>query len=393
MPRLKYKQIEPLLSASYKQLTGRDNIASLSYNDYISFFNTTAITNADYLMGVLETLVAKTIYRMTPYTSKMKGMDYSVSEYGDVIRKITPISDSQARDSDRWKLDEEWEKETPDWGCCTEPVKPNTLVTRTASGYTYSQKYTEYLNRMQESFSNQAGVEQFFSMFMQERLNQRELNKETEKLKLLANAIIGLSSSTGKNHIKALTEYNAFTGLSLTAQTVMQGENFRNFIIWLSAKIDNTRELMARKTTLFHRNFYGKNVDRMTPLGSQMVYLSDFFSQYFEKATANIIHKDGIEISNFETIPFWQSAESPNSVEGKARVLKENGTFETTASTKVDNIIGLIFDKEAMGTCEMPTRVMSEPLNARFGYKNTWYHYDIRNMFDWTENIVLITLD
>lgn len=74
---------------------------------------------------------------------------------------------------------------------------------------------------------------------------------------MMANYIGGkISATNGVIHL--LTEYNTETGLSLTATSIYQPENFAPFMRWAWARINSVSDLMEDKTRNFQLQITGK---------------------------------------------------------------------------------------------------------------------------------------
>ena len=50
-------------------------------------------------------------------------------------------------------------------------------------------------------------------------------------------------------------------------------------------------------------------------------------------------------------------------------------------------------DIDTLGIVPVDQWSATEPLNARFGYRNGWNHYTFKTPVDFTENAILILLD
>lgn len=395
MAQLNYNQVANLLNQAYNQKTGRADLTALPWSTYQQVFSTAYLNNTDNLYNYLETVIAKTIFSIRPYSDRLRGMEWETQKYGDIVRKLTPMTVDNL-DNSEWSIDAELAKTAAnqDFACCSAPVRQDFLALRVSGGNTYSRKWTMYRNQMNAAFESQAQVSDFFSMLMTERENRHRADKMSEKQAILANVIIGLNEYGGYQHFKALTEYNTETGLSLTPTTLMQPENFRQFMIWFASKIGYLRDMIRDMNVLYHQNVTGKVVDRHTPDNKQRLYLHSQFARYFENNKADL-HSPGFldGLGDFESIPYWQSPKDIYSVNGTAKILDAAGTTSVTDSTEVKNVIGLLTDVDMFGLCNIDIWTAPEPYNARYGFQNTWYHDTYKSLIDFTENGILITLD
>ena len=85
---------------------------------------------------------------------------------------------------------------------------------------------------------------------------------------------------------------------------------------------------------------------------------------------------------------------TPMQVKGNGKVPNVDGQTDLLITGKtVDNVIGIISDVETFGVVPVDQHSTSEPINARWEYRNVWNHYTFKTPVDFTENAVLIKLD
>ena len=396
MAILTYRQIAPILTEAYAQATGRKAIGTIPWANMVEVFGTAMPNNQDNLYGALEGVLAKTLFAVRPISEPFLGLEWDEQKYGDYIRKLTPIT-TEPLDNEEWNIAAEAAKENPNFACCSAPVPQDFLATRVWGGKTFARKWTIYRNQVNSAFNSQAEVADFFSMLATERANRMKLDRISVKRSLINNAILGAknyAATVPAMNFKALTRYNADTGLSLTKEDIMQPANFREFLIWLTASIDTLRKMMWDASVVYHANVTGREVDRHTPAGFERLYILTKYAAYFRANESQIFNPDRLPgIGDYEEVNYWQNPLEPGTVEGTAKVLAADGTTSTVASAKVENVLALLCDRDFMGTASIDTWTAPEPYNARFGFQNTWYHNTYRSLTDWTENCILITLD
>lgn len=393
MARLTYEQIYPILNEIYAQQTGRSAQAAVDFASMTQLFTSDTAISQDNLYGVLDTVIQKTIFAVRPYSRKLKGMEWSSEQYGDITRKLTPVNVDDIENSE-WSIPEEMAKQAPDFSCCSAPVLQDFLSLAIAGGNTYARKWTIYRNQMNAAFHNEAEVSSFFSMLMTERQNRHEKDFDYEKMSLLNNVIIGLSAIGGQQVFNARTAYNQASGETLSAQDIMNPENFRPFMIWLMSEIDYIRNVFADMTDIYHVQVTGKEVTRHTSRGNQRLYIHSKFAAFFRNNKSMLYSPDNLDgWGDYSEISYWQSPTAPFTVIGKGTYTGTDGSRTVTENTTVSNVIGLLTDKDMFGISNISMWSAPEPYNAKFGFQNTWYHDTFRSLCDFTENAVLITLN
>lgn len=407
MATLNYKQIAPILNQMYNEYTGRQTAQNLSFGQMQNTFKMGLDREDDNLYQIIPTVLAKSIFAIRPYSRKLSGMVWDTERYGNYIRKFTPIVNDSNVDNDEWNVNVELAKPTAsqDWKAGTAPVKYDVLLTISSGGQTFARKYTIWKNQLNAAFDSENGVASYFSMLMTEFSNIYEIDLENIARAQLANLAIilndaGQATPTVGNMCKktqvfhALTKYNAETGLAMTAKTVMNPADFRAFMIWLSAELKTLKENLAVRGVRYHGDFTDKVVNRHTDARDLRFYLISKFGNYFEANGSEFFHPERAELGDYEKVTFWTDPENPMQIKGDAEGVKADGTSKFTLTKQtVDNVLGIMMDVDTMGIVPVDQWSATEPLNARFGFRNGWNHYTFKTPVDFTENAILILLD
>lgn len=407
MASLNYTQISTILNTMYEEYTGRKTGQNLSFGQMQNTFKMGLDREDDNLYQIIPTVLAKTIFSIRPYSRKLSGMVWDTERYGNYIRKFTPIVNNSNIDNDEWNINVELEKpeEKQDWKAGTKPVKYDVLLTIASGGQSFARKYTIYKNQINEAFDSESGVASYFSMLMTEFSNIYEIDLENIARAQLANLALiladaGKTEPTEGNMCKktqvfhALKKYNDETGLTMTAQTIMNPAEFRPFMVWLSAEMKTLKENLAIRGTRFHGDFTKKVVNRHTNASDLRFYLVSKFGNYFEANGSEFFHPEKAELGDYEKVTFWTDPEHPMTIKGSAEGVKADGKSKfTLTDNTVDNVLGIMMDIDTLGIVTVDQWSATEPLNARFGYRNGWNHYTFKTPVDFTENAILILLD
>ena len=227
--------------------------------------------------------------------------------------------------------------------------------------------------------------------------NARDLitqDEENIRRMCLANFIGGIYYTSPGSVINLLTEYNAFTGLELTAQTVYQPANYKAFIQWASARIMNVSDELRQRGYRWHKNLTGVNIPRHTPREFQkFIMFSPEYRRIENSALADTWHNEYIKgFDGFEAVNFFQNPDYPNQISVTPSIIDNSGEYQKADAIIVSNIFGMIFDRDAMGQTRINEWAQATPINPRGGYSNMFWHYTNRWYNDFTENAVLFTL-
>lgn len=253
-----------------------------------------------------------------------------------------------------------------------------------------------YRDQLDQAFTGPDQFGEFLSMVMTNISDMREQAYENMSRATIANLIGGIyANAEDPQIVHLLTEYNAQTGLTLTAQTVYQPDNFPAFIKWVYARVAEISSKLTERTTIYHTNVTNKTIARHTPYDRQKVYLyAPTRYQIDARVIADTFHDTYLRFADTETVNFWQSINDPSTINVKPSYLAEDGTIETAdEALEIENIFGIIFDEDAAGIQFFNEWAAPTPFDARNGYYNDWYHWTIRFWNSFTENAVLLLMD
>ena len=122
--------------------------------------------------------------------------------------------------------------------------------------------------------------------------------------------------------------------------------------------------------------------------------LNEFLSEIEAMTLAETYHDNYLKLSDVEGVDFWQAIQSPMSLLSTPVYLQADGTLTSPLSPVAeDNLLGVIFDEEALGYTVIKHTVATTPLNAKGLYYNMFYHFTDRFWNDFTENGIVLLLD
>lgn len=392
---LTFNQLSTVLNSVVSQATGKAALTATNTGEFISVAQTALKTGYDPVLAAISQVLSKTIFSIRPYTRKFGGIEVTNQQFGNVTRKLN-ISDKDFEDDDRMLLVD---------GSAVDMYKvnkPNILQTNFYGANVYEKQITIFRDQLDCAFSSPDEFGMFISMVMQNATDLLEQARENLARSTIANFIGGKVAGDTGNVIHLLTEYNALTGLALTDVTVYLPANFKPFMQWVYSRIAALSAMLTERSTKFHINVtaFGappvdKTVTRHTPMNKQKVYLyAPGRFQTEAMVLADTYHDNFIKYADNETVNFWQSINTPDSIEVKSTYLLPDGTLTSpAAAVKTEAIFGLIFDEAALGYTLVNQWSAPTPFNAKGGYSNIFWHETARYWNDFTENGIVLLLD
>ena len=401
---LTFNQLSTVLNSIASQATGKAALTATNTGEFVSVAQTALKTGYDPVLSAISQVLSRTIFSVRPYSRKFGGIEISNQQFGNITRKLN-IADKDFEDDSRMSLTD---GEAVDM---FKVNKPNILQTNFYGANVYEKSLTIFRDQLDCAFSSPDEFGMFISMTMQNATDLLEQARENLARATVANFIGGKVAGDTDNVIHLLTEYNTLTGSTLTASTVYLPANFKPFMQWVYSRIAVLSSLLTERSTKFHMNvtnFGGvddgdgtysggvdKTISRHSPMNKQKVYLyAPARYQTEAMVLADTYHDNFLKYADNDTINFWQSIDTPDSINVKPTYLTPLGTLVTPASAATtDAIFGVIFDESALGYTLVNQWSAPTPFNAKGGYSNIFWHETARYWNDFTENGVVLLLD
>lgn len=382
-----YEQAATLLNNIVQQATGEKSLASVAPSDFISVANTALAAGYDKVLNAITQLVGRTLVSVRDYRGKFVDMELSDMEWGSIIRKLK-IADVDWQDSAEFDLTDG--QSVDQWVV----KKPNVLQLNFYGQNTFElQSPSIFMDQLDAAFSGPGELNRFFAGIGTTMANQRRQKDESVRRMLIANFIGGkVAANNGVIHL--ITEYNAETGLNLTATTVYAPANFPDFIYWLYARLETLAGLMSERSEEFQINVTGKEIKQFTdPANLRVKMFAPLMNEINARVRAKTFANSYLEMAETEAINFWQSIETPNAINVTPTYMDTTGAIVTGAAQNLTDIVGIMYDRDAMGIVTQNERVMQTPFNARGHYSNIFWTYVQKWYSDFTEKAIVLKMD
>lgn len=399
---LNFEQIATVLTSIVQQATGQAVQTPTDTGSFVSVAQVALRADRDSVMNAISNILGRTIFSIRPYSAKLTGLDMDTFRWGGMMRKLS-IADTDWEDDEAYAYPVFYDAgQTPPDGeggsvDRWKIKKPNVLQTNFYGQSVYSDHMTITEDQIETAFTGPEQLGSFLTLLMTNLSNRLEMSNESIRRGLVCNAIAAIYDENASDRvIHLLTEYNTLTGLTLTSQTVYDPANFGAFTKWAYSRVAEITDLFTANSTMFQTTITGKPILRHTPYEMQRVYLYAPFQRQTEaRVIADTFHDNYLRYSDVETIPYWQSISgSRDEVTVTPSYVDNTGTLVTPGSAvNVENVFGLIFDRDAMGMTILDRRVLSTPVNESGLYRNIWVHGKQRVVFDNTEKMALLLLD
>ena len=377
---MEVKQVWEFVNTTTQEVIGDSAVLEEDLSNVVdvgvAIFNNNAF---DQYVKTLVNHIGKVIFVNRPYKGSAPSVLMDAWEYGSVLEKIHREM-PEASENESWELED---------GASYDPhvfYKPkaeakffNKMVT-----FEIDRSITE--KQVKQSFSSATQLNGFVSMLFTEidksltvkndSLIMRTINNmaaETVYSQFSGGAITGPGVPKAVN---LLSRYNTQYSKSLTAaQAILDPDFIRYASYTMALYVDR----LTRMSTLF--NIGGKQ--RFTPKDLQhIVMLSEFRAAADVFLQSSTFHDEYTKLVGAETVPFWQGSGTDYAFAntGKIDVTTVSGHQQT-----VTGVLGVIFDRDALGVTNINRRVTTQ-WNAKAEFTNYFYKMDARYFNDLNEN-------
>lgn len=392
MPSYTFDQISTILNQIVQDATGRGTLsAPRNTKEFVAVAETALTAGTDPIMQSISQMIARTVFAVRPYKASVRLIDRDALSYGNAVRKITPIFVDGAENQPMYN-DQPLDGQSTDQYTIK---RPQALETRFTGFTQYEvQAPTVFEDQLRTAFSGPEQLSEFMAAQMTAVSNEIESQKEALARNTIANFIGAKIARSSSSVIHMLTEYNTATGLSLTATSVFQPGNFEAFVRWMYAFLEDISNMMENRSVNYHEPITGYTILRHTPKEAQRLLLYSPIMQMIKTmALSGLYHEDLLKMENVSAeMNYWQSANDRMAINVDAAYTDATGA-RANATASADKVLGIQFDKDAMGINVNLESANTTPLNAKGRYYNTFYHYAQRYYNDITENAVVYLLD
>lgn len=389
---MQVKQIYDIVNTVTEEVLGDSAVVNEDLSNIVeigeSFANLSASAYENYVRTLMDR-IGRVVFVNRPYAGSAPSVLMDSWEYGSILEKIQAEM-PEAQENESWNLQDGYVYEQDTFR------KPNVSAKFFNSKTTFETQMSFADRQCRSAFDSISQLNAFFSMIDTAIYNGQTVKTDALVMRTINNAIAntinaefasgsGYDSSSGVRAVNLLYLYNqAHSGATLAnLEAAMSTPEFIRFAAYtMSLYQDRMRKL----STLF--NIGGKA--RFTPADRlHFIMLNDFAKAADIYNQSDTFHEQFTRLPNAETVPYWQGSGLTYDIDDvssiNVTVNKEGGS---TANISATGIIGVMFDRDALGVCNMDRRVTTH-YNARAEFFNNWYKVDAQYFNDFNENVVV----
>lgn len=375
---MKVTQLKEIVNSATSEVLGKTDVVNDDLSNLVDVGNEIFDTdNVDNYVKKLIDRIGQVIFVNRLYAGGVPSVLMDSWEYGSVVEKISADM-PEADENDSWNLQngQTYSQDTF--------YQPKVSAKFFNSKVTFDVKLSFTTEQVKESFSNVNELNGFISM-----LETGVKNSMTVKLDGLIMRTINnmtgqiLNSANGLQKVNLLTEYNAVSGQTLTANKALMNKDFLKFA---SLTIKKYQARITKMSTLFNA---GGKARFTTTDNLHTVLLSDFADSAEVYLMSDTYHNDTVSLPNHETVPYWQGSGKSYAFNDISKIdVKIDAGNKTPKQVTQTGILGVMFDTNALGVSNLNQRTTTS-YNARAEFYTNYYKMDAGYFNDLNENFVV----
>ncbi len=383
---MEVKQIYDIMNTVTGETLGKSDIVAEDLSNIVDVGK--EIIDKDAVDNYVKSLVnriGKVIFVNRPYSGSAPSVMMDGWEYGSVLEKIQ-CELPDAVENDSWNLqDGQQYKED-----IFHAPKVSAKFFNSKTTFEVDLSFTD--RQVKESLGSPSELNGFISMLYNsvdksmtiktDALIMRTINRmiaETISHDLTFDASTLYANQSSNRAVNLLKLYNEKFGEKLTADKCLTNPDFIRFA---SLTISLYKDRMSKISNLF--NIGGK--ERFTASSDMhMIFLSDFASAANVYVQSDTYHNEFTALPSAETVPYWQGCGSGYDFNSVSAI---NVNLDSNKNVKTAGILGVMFDREALGVTNMDKRVTTV-FNAKAEFFNNFFKFDAGYFNDMNENFVV----
>lgn len=382
----------PVINELYEMATGRKNIKAVDTSSFVAVGETLLRTGVEPTLKALSQWCGKTYFEMEKYRS---GVFRSIIEdnerWGAITREIITLP-NDAEASQDWNTNLN-ENQLAD-GQSVDMYKinsPKVVELKFYGSKVLQSHITRFRDQLALAFSNEAEFLMFVTSYMTAYYNDIESRNEAKRRLTVLNFMAGIYS-LGANVVDLTKAYNTEYGTELTRKQLLSPEHHKDFMAFVVSRVKKDSKKMQDRTTKYHMNLTGKDILRFTrPENQKLLMYTDFWVDSETQVLPEVFNDKYLKIADMELVNGWQEFDSP-AINITPNIIDADGVSKTATAVSLPYVLGLLYDRRAMGVNNQWMYSAATPFNAAGGYYNIYDHYRFNAWNNFTHNAILYVL-
>ena len=380
---MEVKQLYGLVNDATSEILGESAVLTEDLQNLVdvgdAIFNANAV---DRYVRSLVNHIGRVIFVNRNFEQNIPGVYMDAWEFGSVLEKIAcELPDAQENES--WELVD------------GASYDPNIFKAPKVYAKFYNKKITFEIQmsftelQVKQSFSSAEQLNGFVSMLYNAIENSMTLKIDSLVMRTINNMAAqtanddyngaAFNSTSKTKAVNLLYLYNQTISTPITAANALYDPAFIRFASYV---INLYATRLSKMSTIF--NLGGK--ERFTPDDRRITVLhGDFVAAAKSYLYSGTYHDEFVALPDASVVPYWQGS-------GTNFDFTDTGSIDVTTangdSVNLTGIIGVMFDRDALGVTNLDRRVTTN-YNPKGEFYNNWYKFDAGYFNDFNENFVV----
>lgn len=386
---MEMKQIYELVNGATAQTLGESAVVNEDLSNLVDIGE--QVMNANSMDKYVRSLVdhiGKVVFVNRSYSGVAPSVLRDGWEYGAVLEKITAQL-PQATENESWELED------------GTSYDPNIFYKPSVSAKFFNKRTTWEIplsfTEMQArgSFSSASQMNGFLSMLYTAVENAKNIKTSDMVMRTINNMIgetiydmvvthsTAYASTAGNTRcVNLLKLYNDQYSETQTVAGCVSDPEFIRFSSYIMSLYQDRFKKMSK---LFNVGAQ----PRFTPKDRlHTILLSEFAQAAGVFLYSDRYHDNLVKLPEAETVPYWQGSGTDYGITSTSKINVSPSSHPSAATTEYGGILGVMFDRDALGVCNEHQRVTTN-YNPKAEFFTNWYKVDTGYFNDLNENFVV----
>ena len=380
---MKVAQIYDIVNTITKEVLGETAVVNEDLSNIVDVGTQVFDANAtDAYVRKLMNQVGKIVFVNRAYSGVVPSVLMDGWEYGSVVEKVRGEL-PEATENESWELTN---------GTSYDPnvfYQPTVTVKFYNSKTTFEVPVSITEKQVKQSFQNAEQLNSFISMIYNEVDKSMTIKIDELVMRTIDNFIAetvhaeygsdGISTKSTTKAVNLLKLYNDKFNTELTADKALTTPEFIRFASLIMGTYKNR---LARISRLFNI----EKKARFTPADKlHVILLNDFVMASDTYLQSDTYHNEFVKLPEASVVPYWQASGQNYDFADISKIDVKDSNGDTV---QVTGILGVMFDHEALGVCNIDRRVTTN-YNPKAEFFSNWYKFDAGYFNAFDENFIV----
>lgn len=382
---MKVNQIYEIVNTMAQEHLGESAVVKEDLSNIVELG--TAFENAIGLDNYVRSLtdhIGRVVVVNRPYSGRAPSVLMDAWEYGSILEKIT-VNMPEMTENESWELTNGSSYDVNIF------VKPDVTTKFWNNRTTYEIQMSITEKQVKSSFTNVTQLNAFMSAIYTAIANSMTVSLDNLIMSTIATAAAetiysdypsaAYTAGSGVKAVNLLYLYNQLVGKD-NAITQTEAITTPAFIRFASMTMANYIDRIKVMSTLFN---VGGKARHTTEDRLHFVMLSEFKNAANIYLQSDAFHDEYTALPRAESVTFWQGSGINYAFGSTSNI---NVTTAAGHSVNLDGVLGVMFDRDALGVANLDRRVTSN-YNGKGEFWNEWHKTDAGYFVDTDENCVV----